>query len=38
MTRTEILVSREALAGLHDRMDRLERLIEMIAAKLDRAR
>ena len=38
MTRTEILVSREALAGLHERMDRLERLIEMIAAKLDRAR
>jgi transcriptional regulator with XRE-family HTH domain len=38
LTRTEILVSREALAGLHERMDRLERLIEMIAAKLDRAR
>jgi transcriptional regulator with XRE-family HTH domain len=38
LTRTEVLVSREALAGLHERMDRLERLIEMVAAKLDRAR
>ena len=29
-------VTREVIAGLHERMDRLERMIEMVLVKLDR--
>jgi len=32
----EFVVTREVIAGLHERMDRLERLIEMVIARLDR--
>ena len=32
----EFVVTREVIAGLHERMDRLERLIELVIAKLDR--
>jgi transcriptional regulator with XRE-family HTH domain len=32
----EFVVTREVIGGLHERMDRLERLIEMVIAKLDR--
>jgi hypothetical protein len=30
------VVTREVIAGLHERMDRLERMIEMVLHKLDR--
>ncbi|MBI1338995.1 helix-turn-helix domain-containing protein [bacterium] len=30
------VVTREVIAGLHERMDRLERLIEVVITKLDR--
>ena len=30
------VVTREVIAGLHERMDRLERMIEMVLQKLDR--
>ena len=29
-------VTREVIAGIHERMDRLERMLEMIIQKLDR--
>jgi hypothetical protein len=29
-------VTREVIAGLHERMDRLERMLELVLAKLDR--
>lgn len=32
----EFVVTREVIAGLHERLDRLERLIEMVIARLDR--
>ena len=32
----EFVVTREVIAGLHERMDRLERLLEMVIARLDR--
>jgi transcriptional regulator with XRE-family HTH domain len=32
----QFVVTREVIGGLHERMDRLERLIEMVIAKLDR--
>jgi transcriptional regulator with XRE-family HTH domain len=32
----EFVVTREVIAGLHERIDRLERLLEMVIAKLDR--
>lgn len=32
----EFQVTREIIAGLHERMDRLERLIEVVIAKVDR--
>jgi hypothetical protein len=31
-----VVVTREVIAGLHERMDRLERMIEMVLHKLDR--
>jgi len=30
------VVTREVIAGIHERMDRLERLIELVIQKLDR--
>ncbi len=30
------VVTREVIAGIHERLDRLERMIEMVLAKLDR--
>lgn len=30
------VVTREVIAGLHERMDRLEKLVEMVLAKLDK--
>jgi transcriptional regulator with XRE-family HTH domain len=32
----EFVVTREVIGGLHERMDRLERLLEMVIARLDR--
>jgi transcriptional regulator with XRE-family HTH domain len=32
----EFQVTREVIAGLHERIDRLERLLEVVIAKLDR--
>ncbi len=32
----EFVVTREVIAGIHERMDRLERLIEMVIQKVDR--
>ncbi len=32
------VVTREVIAGLHERMDRLERLLEMVITRLDRGR
>lgn len=32
----EFVVTREVIGGLHERIDRLERLLEMVIAKLDR--
>jgi transcriptional regulator with XRE-family HTH domain len=32
----EFVVTRDVIAGLHERIDRLERLLEMVIAKLDR--
>ena len=32
----EFQVTREVIAGLHERIDRVERLIEMVLAKLDK--
>ena len=34
----EFVVTREVIAGLHERMDRLERLIEVVIQKVDRLR
>lgn len=34
--RQDLLLAREAVAGLHERMDRIERLLELVIAKLDR--
>ena len=34
----EFVVTREVIAGIHERMDRLERLIEMVIQKVDRLR
>jgi hypothetical protein len=31
-----VTLSREALAGLHERIDRLERLLEIVIRRLDR--
>lgn len=33
---TGFVVTREVIAGIHERLDRLERLLEMVIAKLDR--
>jgi hypothetical protein len=33
---SEFQVTREVIAGLHERMDRLERMIELVLTKLDR--
>jgi hypothetical protein len=33
--RAEFAVSREAITGLHERLDRLERLLELVIRKLD---
>ena len=35
---TDIVMSREALAGLHERIDRLERLLEMVLTSLEMRR
>lgn len=32
------VVTREVIAGLHERLDRLERLVELVIAKLDKGR
>src|SRR5262245_33904209 len=32
----EFQVTREVIAGIHERMDRLERMLEMVLSKLDR--
>jgi transcriptional regulator with XRE-family HTH domain len=32
----EFVVTREVIAGIHERMDRLERLLELVIAKLDK--
>jgi hypothetical protein len=32
------VVTREVIAGIHERIDRLERMLEMVLSKLDRAR
>jgi hypothetical protein len=37
-SRPELLMTREAVAGLHERMDRLERLLELVLERLDRPR
>lgn len=34
--RQDLLLAREAVAGLHERIDRIERLLELVIAKLDR--
>ncbi len=34
----EFVVTREVIAGIHERMDRLERLLEMVIQKVDRLR
>jgi hypothetical protein len=34
----EFAVTREVIAGIHERMDRLERLIEVVIQKVDRLR
>ena len=34
----EFVVTREVIAGIHERMDRLERLIEVVIQKVDRLR
>lgn len=34
----EFVVTREVIAGLHERIDRLERLIEVVIQKVDRLR
>jgi transcriptional regulator with XRE-family HTH domain len=34
--RPEFVVTREVIAGIHERMDRLERMLEMVIAKLDK--
>ncbi|NDD64876.1 MAG: XRE family transcriptional regulator [Acidobacteria bacterium] len=33
-----VLISREAIGGIHERMDRLEQLLQMVIARLDRLR
>ena len=33
---SEFAVTREVIAGIHERLDRLERLLEMVISKLDR--
>jgi hypothetical protein len=30
------VVTREVIAGIHERMDRLERMLELVIAKLDK--
>jgi hypothetical protein len=32
----EFVVTREVIAGIHERMDRLERMLELVIAKLDK--
>jgi tetrahydromethanopterin S-methyltransferase subunit G len=32
----EFTITREVIAGIHERLDRLERMIEMVIQKLDR--
>jgi hypothetical protein len=32
----EFVVTREVIAGIHERMDRLERMLELVVAKLDK--
>jgi Helix-turn-helix domain len=32
----EFAVTREVIAGIHERLDRLERMLELVIAKLDR--
>jgi hypothetical protein len=32
----EFVVTREVIAGIHERLDRLERLLEMVLARVDR--
>lgn len=34
--RPDFVVTREVIAGLHERMDRLERMLELVIAKLDK--
>ncbi len=34
----EFVVTREVIAGIHERMDRLERLLEVVIQKVDRLR
>ncbi len=34
--RQDLLLAREAVSGLHERMDRIERLLELVIAKLDK--
>jgi hypothetical protein len=32
----EFVVTREVIAGIHERLDRLERMLELVLSKLDR--
>lgn len=34
--RPELLMTREAVTGLHERMDRIERLLELVITKMDK--
>ncbi|MEP7210486.1 MAG: helix-turn-helix transcriptional regulator [Alphaproteobacteria bacterium] len=34
--RPDFVVTREVIAGIHERMDRLERMLELVIAKLDK--
>ncbi len=36
--RPELMMTREAVTGLHERLDRIERLLELVITKMDRAR
>jgi transcriptional regulator with XRE-family HTH domain len=35
--KADFVVTREVISGIHERMDRLERLLEVVIAKLDKA-
>jgi hypothetical protein len=35
-SKAEFVVTREVIAGIHERMDRLERMLELVIAKLDK--